>query len=69
MSYVISWDRGLGSGFSIITGDLQNNLLLTQIYTGLSSGVYYTFRYRARNVHGDGPDSDPITIIAATVPN
>jgi hypothetical protein len=36
---------------------------------GLTSGVYYSFKYRARNIHGDGEDSDPISIIAATAPN
>lgn len=34
----------------------------------VQSGVYYQFVYRARNVHGDGPSSDPVTILAATVP-
>ena len=34
----------------------------------MTSGHYYQFRYRARNVHGDGPYSDPITILAATIP-
>lgn len=34
----------------------------------VSSGVYYKFKYKAKNTHGDGPDSDPVTILAATVP-
>ena len=34
----------------------------------ISSGVYYTFKYRARNVHGDGQPSEPFTILAATIP-
>lgn len=68
LSYVISWDAGLGGTYSDLSGDLVNSLLTEEIYTGLTSGVYYSFKYRARNVHGDGPDSDPITIVAATVP-
>jgi hypothetical protein len=68
ISYVISWDQGLGGDYTDISGDLVNSLLTEQIYQDTTSGVYYNFKYRARNVHGDGPDSDLITIVAATIP-
>lgn len=70
LSYVISWDQGLGGSYSDLSGDLSNDLTEEHIYQlGVTSGVYYSFKYRARNTHGDGLDSDPITILAATVPN
>jgi len=31
--------------------------------------VSYKFRYRAKNVHGDGPSSDSVSILAATIPS
>ena len=70
LSYVVSWDEGLGGEFVDLSGHENNDLRIEQIYVdGVQSGVYYTFKYRARNVHGEGPDSDPFTILAATKPN
>jgi len=66
---VISWDAGLGGAYSDLVGDLENNMLTEHIfYSQVVSGGRYNFKYRARNSHGDGPDSDPIEIVAATVP-
>lgn len=53
-----------------MSGAQQNDLSLEQLYlTDVSSGVYYRFKYRARNVHGDGEASESFTILAATIPN
>jgi hypothetical protein len=32
LSYVISWDQGLGGDYSDLSGDLVNSLLSEQIY-------------------------------------
>ena len=70
ISYVVSCDQGLAGAFVDLSGDDVNDLSTEQIYlSGVTSGVYYQFKYRARNVHGDGVDSDPFTILAATIPN
>lgn len=69
-SYVVSWDKGLGGAFTDLSGHETNDLSTDLIYlTDISSGVYYQFKYRARNTHGDGPDSDSFTILSATIPN
>ena len=65
---MLSWDQGLGGAFVPLFGDTTNSLLTEYIVLGVSSGTYYRFVYKARNTHGDGPDSDPITILAATIP-
>jgi len=36
---------------------------------GVDSGVYYKFRYRARNIHGDSEESETIILLAATEPS
>lgn len=49
-------------------GDTTASLMTDYIITNVTSGTYYKFTYRARNTHGDGPESDSVTILAATVP-
>jgi len=49
-------------------GDNVNSLQTEYIIVTVNSGTYYKFVYRARNTHGDGLDSEPVTILAATVP-
>jgi hypothetical protein len=69
VSYIVSWDQGLGGAFSDLSGTPLNDLSLSQIYTvGVSSGVSYQFVYRALNAQGEGPQSDAVSILAATVP-
>jgi len=41
-----------GTGYEAYVGDLDDNLSLDTIATGLTSGVMHSVRYRARNVHG-----------------
>lgn len=36
--------------------------------SGITSGSSYKFKYRAYNVHGWGEFSDPLTILAAEIP-
>jgi titin len=68
LSYVVKWDQGTGS-YVNLAGDLTPNLATTVLFTtGISSGVSYEFKIYGRNVHGDGVESDPVTILAATVP-
>lgn len=66
-SYVISWDLGLGGAYTDLTevSDLQTSQIFL---AGITSGAYYNFVYRAKNTHGDGIMSDPVRILAATVP-
>jgi len=68
VSYILSWDYGLGGTFVSLYGDTTASLLTDYIITNVTSGTYYKFTYRARNTHGDGPESDSVTILAATVP-
>ena len=44
------------------------NLQIDVLITGVTSGVYYEFTYRAKNVHGQGEDSEPVVVLAASEP-
>lgn len=69
LSYVVKWDQGNGT-YVTIAGDSTPNLATSITFTtGISSGISYNFKIFGRNVHGDGVESDPITILAATVPS
>jgi titin len=68
LSYVVTWDQGTGN-YVTLAGDSTPNLATTVLFTtGISSGGSYNFKIFGRNVHGDGAESDPVTILAATVP-
>lgn len=41
---------------------------VTNAVEGLTPGLAYSFRYRARNIYGWGPLSDSATFLAAAVP-
>jgi hypothetical protein len=68
------WDAGSGTRrrrlqtLVPILGYSTPNLLTDVTITGLTSGTSYIFTYYATNAHGDGPHSDPVTVLAATVP-
>jgi len=50
--------------------DLVTSIETEHVFTmGVESGVYYSFKYRAVNVHGEGLPSDPTVVLAATIPN
>lgn len=53
---------------SILKGDTTANLDLTATITSITSGATYKFSYYGRNAHGDGAESDTVSIIAATTP-
>jgi hypothetical protein len=70
LSYVVLWDEGLGGSLVARLGDVTPNLETSVIInTGISSGVEYRFAIYAQNAHGDGPASDSMTVLAATVPS
>jgi hypothetical protein len=70
LSYVVLWDEGQGGAFSPVVGDTSPNLLTSIVITqGVSSGVEYRFKYFGRNTHGDGAESDEVSVLAATVPS
>jgi hypothetical protein len=54
----------------VLSGSDVNSLETTKLYVvNVNSGVYYQFKYRARNVHGEGQDSPTVTVLAGTVPH
>lgn len=59
------WDNGL-SNF-ILLGTSSGFLSYTA--TSVTPGISYSFKVTAINDVGEGPLSDPVTIIAATVPD
>jgi hypothetical protein len=69
ISYIVSWDQGLGGSFTELSGDSEHSLETSLIFvTDIVSGVYFRFKYSARNVHGDGEYSDEFTVLSATTP-
>ena len=70
LSYIVSWDSGNGGAFTTLSGWDVNNLETTKLYVvNVDSGVYYQFKYKVRNVHGEGQDSLAVTVLAGTVPH
>jgi hypothetical protein len=68
-SYVVYWDQGLGGDLVPLIGSSVNQLNTEFIFVnGISSGVNYVFTYAAKNIQGTGEQSNPVTVIAATVP-
>lgn len=41
---------------------------VTSAIDGLTPGLAYTFRYRAKNIYGWGPLSEESTFLAAAIP-
>jgi len=69
-SYSLEWDSGLGtSAYTVLVGFSSNNLLTSYtVYSGVTAGVDYEFRLRAKNIHGWGPYSNIVTLVASSVP-
>lgn len=65
--YSVSWDEGNGSEEYVLCDFGVDDTSYTM--TGLTMGHTYKFMVHAQNEIGFGVWSDPIAIIAATVPN
>ena len=63
ISYNLQYDQvGGGTGpWLEVAGETSNSLLTQLTLPGLTAGLPYYFRYRAKNVHGWSPDYSPIT--------
>lgn len=71
LSLQLQWDAGSsGATWTTLLGENPMSTTTTYTQTGASvtSGRTYKFRYRAYNVHGWGPYSDNLDLIAAEVP-
>jgi hypothetical protein len=69
ISYELQMDDGFSGDYVSLIGYSTNSLLKTFLITdGLIKGRHHRFKYRAKNNVGWGPFSDPVSIIAANVP-
>lgn len=69
-SYSLEWDSGTsGSSYSVLTGDVSNNIVLTYTQQFLTAGQTYYFRYRVQNIFGFGSYSNVLQAIAAKIPD
>ena len=59
---------GTGNIYTTLIGEVPLNLVKTFTKNGLTANTQYKFRYRVNNKYGWGPFSDPVTILAATLP-
>lgn len=71
LSYNLQWDEASnGVSWKNVIGFQPSSLALTTILTnGVSGGLTYKFRVRARNVHGWGAFSTETSIKAAQIPD
>lgn len=68
-SYHIEIDDGNGGDFRELQGLTLDSLALTgMLDVNVLSGVYYRFKYRAKNEIGYGPFSDITYILTASIP-
>jgi hypothetical protein len=71
--YDLAWDSGSQQSTwesynSILTETVGENLIKATI-NGLSSGIVYSFKYRAQNIHGWSDDYSPVVEVKTlTVP-
>jgi titin len=65
--YQVLWDSGLGGAF-VSLGSSINSLEFTPSYT-LVTGYTYKFKVRAINYIGTGPESNSVSVIAASTPD
>lgn len=72
MSLQLQWDEGSsGARWATLLGFSPFTTTSSYTITGsrVQSGRVYKFRYRARNIHGWGPFSDPLDLLAASIPD
>lgn len=62
-------DDGNGGDFYDLYGVLTDTLAVTYTTSNITKGKSFGFRYRAKNIYGWGDYSDPIYILAASVPS
>ena len=62
--YLVIWDQGTSNDVTqqTVTGTSA------EITSGVSSGNTYVIKIQPQNVHGPGPESDPISIVASILP-
>ena len=58
-----------GSGYTGVSTNPIDPLVMSTIVTGLTSGHSYKFRYSARNLYGSSSYSPESTILAGTMPS
>jgi hypothetical protein len=70
-SYNLQWDQATnGANWTNVIGFSPSSLVLTATLTnGVTGGLTYKFRVRARNVHGWGAFSTVLSIKAAQIPD
>ena len=53
MSYNVYWDKGTsGNEYHSIAGEIDNYTELNYVFTSLTKGLPYNFKYRVRNIYG-----------------
>ena len=66
--YEVWWDAGAEDENFVIIGSSTGNALTFTTSTPLVTGGAYTFKVKALNAVEASPYSDPLTVIAGTVP-
>ena len=66
--YEVWWDVGAEDSNFVVIGASTGNALTFTTSTSLVAGNRYTFKIKAVNAVGESDYSDPITVIAGTIP-
>ena len=68
--YKVYWDSGLNNGVQVYAGNTDGYLTfaVTAVDDGIVGGETYVFTVSAVNAIDEGPQSDPVSVIAATLP-
>jgi titin len=72
LDYYVYWDKGLAGDFELLTDTTGNQVEFTKDNTHIPElvpGEYYQFKVSAINSIGESVISDPVSIIASTVPD
>jgi hypothetical protein len=72
VSLQLQWDQGTrGASWSTLLGFSPFTTSTVYTITGsvVQSARIYKFRYRAYNIHGWGPYSDALDLLAASIPD
>jgi len=66
--YSLLWDAGNSTKTDEEFGELENKLVTSFTVNGVTGGLTYRFKVRARNIYGYGPASDSTVVVPRDAP-
>jgi hypothetical protein len=66
--YSLLWDAGNSTKTDEEFAELENKLVTSFTVNGVTGGLTYRFKVRARNIYGYGPASDSTVVVPRDAP-